>query len=169
MPNSLAAGALPNTGADAGPISAQGPQVDAKAMETPPTPPTGGAGGADQPSSPADVKDMIHKQAVVDAKLRQLLDEGGPIPRKEVITVATELVADRVMSAQSIAGYLSDLPEDPEAIREWVQRHANDAENHLQQMLVMLHGSEAPQGAAGGGPGMATGAPPGMPPGQMLQ
>lgn len=144
MPNNLTAGAVPAAGQDgalsgAGPITSQGPQVDASAMQTP-------SAGPPAPSSQGidikDVYDVIHKQSAVDAKLRKLLDKDGPITRKDVTQVAIELVADRTMSAQAIAGYLADMPEDPDALREWVEVHAKEAETQLQQLLTLIHGAE---------------------------
>lgn len=145
MANSLTDRALPGTGADAGAISAQGPEVDKPALETPPSAPSSPSGMGGPLPSPKDIKDAIHNQSFIDSRLRGLLEEGGPVARKDVIQVATEIVAERAMSAQAIAGYLADLPEDPQDVREWVQRHANSAEQSLQQLMIALHGSEAPQ------------------------
>lgn len=152
-----AAGALPGTGADAGPISGMGPKTDASAMETPPpgqqpdasgASPAGGTPGG-TPGMP-DIEEAINKQVQIDAKLRSVLAKEGQIKRKDVINVATKLVADRVISAQSMAQYLSDLPEDPDDIREWVQQHATAADNNLNQLLVILHRSNEPQDETGG-------------------
>jgi hypothetical protein len=166
--NALAAGAMPNTGADAGPIAGQGPKVDATAMQTPPAGPQPDAGGASPPPDAGggppgapDVDEAIRKTVAVDAKLRSVLSKDGPIKRKDVIKIATELVAARVISAQSMAQYLSDLPEDPQDIREWVQKHATQADNNLNQLLVMLHRSGEPQDDQGGEQ-----PPPQMPPQQ---
>ena len=163
--NALAAGALPGTGADAGPITSQGPQVDASAMKTPPaspTPPTGATGGPGggpgggampgQAPGPQDIEEALLKTVKVDTKLRGLLSKDGPIKRKDVIAVATEIVAERVMSAQAMAQYLSDMPEDPEQIKEWVQQHATTADNNLDQLLVMLHQSGEQDQQQGGAP-----------------
>src|SRR5882672_5725380 len=141
MPNNLMNGAMPAASADgalagAGELASQGPQVDATALQTPPAAPSG--------ISISEVYDAIHKQSVVDRKFRQMLDEGGPISRKKVIQAATEIVAERVMSAQAIAGVLADLPEDPDAIREWVQEHAQTIKTQLQQLLQLVHGVEDP-------------------------
>jgi len=159
--NALAAGALPGTGADAGPIASQGPEVNAAAMKTPPaspTPPTGAAGGPGggaapgQPAGPQEIEEALLKTVKVDTKLRGLLSKDGPIKRKDVIAVATEIVAERVMSAQAMAQYLSDMPEDPEQIKEWVQQHATTADNNLDQLLVMLHQSGEQDQQQGGAP-----------------
>lgn len=91
-----------------------------------------------------EAKDVIKKQATIDKRLRRLLEKGGPVARKDVVQVAVNLVAERVVSAQTMAGYLADLPEDPDAVREWVEKHAVEAENQLSQLLDMLHGIDAP-------------------------
>lgn len=141
MPNALADGAL----SGAGPLAGQGPQVDAPAMQSAPVTPQ-------KSTTPEEVIQTIHKQSIVDGKLRTLLDKGGPISRKQVTQIAIEIVAGRVMSAQTMAGILADLPEDPEAIREWVEVHAKEVEAHLEQLLTMLHGTvdpSTPMGAFG--------------------
>lgn len=130
--NALTDGAL----AGAGDIPTLGPETDKAALNTPPA--------DEQPQTTLpQVKDAIHKQAVIDQKLRAILDEGGPVPRKKVIQVATELVAERVLSAQAMAGFLIDLPEEPDAIREWVEAHAKEAETQLEQLMMLIHGLEA--------------------------
>lgn len=149
MPNSLTDRALPGTGADAGSLSSQGPEVDKPALETPPSPDMPPMPGGKQHSS-KDLSQSIDNTLMIDSKLRRLLAQDGPIKRKDIIDMATEIVAERGMSAQAMAGYLADLPEDPQDIREWVQRHANAADQSLNQLLIALHGSEMPKTAMGG-------------------
>lgn len=115
-------------------VNAQMPNA-AQQPEAPQEAPTG--------ATLEEARDAIRKQSVICQKLTSLLMEGGPVPKKKVVQVCTEIVAERVMSAQAIAGYLADLPDDPEAIREWVEKHAVEAENGLDQILEMVHGVEA--------------------------
>lgn len=110
----------------------------ASGMNAPPTQPTA-------PTQPQvhmdDVKEAVSKQAAIDRALRGLLAEGGPIKRKEVIDMSVNLVASRVLSAQAMAGYLKDLPEDPTKVKEWVENHAATVEKNLDQIIAMLSGA----------------------------
>jgi hypothetical protein len=56
--------------------------------------------------------------------------------------MAVKTVSERLMPAAMMASYLKDLPDDALGIREWVQRHAMQVENELDQMAGMMHGSE---------------------------
>lgn len=91
-----------------------------------------------------EVTDLIHKQAAIDGALREVLRTPGPIDRKKVLDAAAKLVAKRVISAQAAAGYLIDLPKDPNLVRNWCERHAADAEGHLSQMLDKIQGVDIP-------------------------
>lgn len=119
MPNSLAQAAMQGTALPSAAAPAQQKQVKL-----------------------ADAKDMIHKQAEVDRQLKAILKEGGPIKPKEVLEMATRLVANRTITAQQAAGYLSDLPDDPNKVREWCERHAREADQVLDQLIQMVEGVE---------------------------
>lgn len=127
------------------------------------------AGGAAQQAQKQvrlqDVKEMILKQSTVDRALKNILKHGGPIKPKEVLDMASQLVGSRTVSAQQAAGYLSDLPDDPNKVREWCERHAREAESVLDQLLEMVQGVEPPPGGA---PDQQQ-APPGLDPSQMMQ
>lgn len=91
-----------------------------------------------------EVKDTIRKQASVDRKLQGLLAQ-PKITRDDVVQMAVELIAEKVLSAQAVAGYLADLPDDdPEKVRAWVEGHAKAAEQGLDQLLQFVHGSMGP-------------------------
>jgi len=135
MPNNLVS---PSAMADGG---AQTPPPQQNALATPPTAPTPGAMATPQKSVHInEVKGVIGKQASIDRALRGLLKDGGPVPRKAVIDMAIELVAERTLSAQAMAGYLADLPEDPLEIRKWATTHAQTVEKGLDQLIGMVHG-----------------------------
>lgn len=99
-----------------------------------------------EPSAPSpqmftmdEVKEVIQQQSAVDRELRELLEKPGAITRKQVMDGAVRLVAKRILSAQAAAGYLIDLPTDPQLIRNWVERHAALADDHLTQLLAKVH------------------------------
>lgn len=172
MPNPLAnanVGALPNTGVDPGPMASQGPQAGMgpggmpPAAPTAPTPPTGAppAGGQAQ-TSPEAVREAIDKLSAVGAVFSGILDRPGPITRKEVIDAAVKLVARRIMSAQSMAQTLKDLPTDPQDVREWLQRIADGVTKSEIGLHQLMSGIRAPGHPAAEklGPGFV------MPPGE---
>lgn len=149
MPNSLAQGMMapPNMGAPPGMGPGGPPQ----------------AGGQPQKQvTLVEVKDMIHKQAEVARELESVLKSGGPIKPKAVLEIATKLVANRVISAQQAAGYLSDLPDDPNKVREWCERHEREANQTLDQLMQMIAGAEPmPGDPAAAGMAPDAGGPPG--------
>ena len=120
--------------------------ADEGAQGTPPATAPAPAAAAGAPAAPQkqihinEVKGIIAKQAEIDRALRGLLKEPGPVARKKVIDMAVGLVANQVMSAQAMAGYLADLPEDPQAIRQWAAGHAQTVEKGLDQLMGMVHG-----------------------------
>lgn len=91
-----------------------------------------------------EAKQVLQKQAAIDRALRGVLKEPGPVPRKKIVDMAVDLVAERVISAQAMAGYMADLPEDPVKIREWAAAHAMTVEKGLNQLIDMMHGATAP-------------------------
>lgn len=118
-----------------------------------------------------EVKDAIRKQAVIDHALHNLIKSGKPVPRKDVISACIDLVAKRALSAEEMAGYLTTLPQDPMQVRDWVAKHAANVEQHLEAMLGMVAGQEAPPPEAVlGGPagGDMSGAPAAMPGGPTI-
>lgn len=100
------------------------------------------AQGAPQPQGKQftmdEVKDLIHKQATIAAKLGALTADDGKATKKDVVQVATELIAERIMSAQEVAGLLKDLPTEPDKIAEWVNQHAANADAGLEQLVGFL-------------------------------
>lgn len=99
-----------------------------------------------------EVKQAIKKQALIDGKMRALLKDGKPVPRKEAISMAVGLVAGRALSAEEMAGYLTTLPQDPMQVREWLEKHAEKIEANLGQMMQMLEQSAMPPQTLMGGP-----------------
>lgn len=146
MPNNLVGMA---DGSAQGP-PANGPTADPapqNALAAPPTAPAAPTGAPAAPQKQIHVNDateVLNKQSTIDRGLRDLLKEPGPVPRKKVVDMAVDLVAKRVMTAQAMAGYLADLPEDPIKIREWAAAHAQTVETGLDQLIGMLHGVNAP-------------------------
>ena len=112
----------------------------------------------------SQVKEALLKQSAIDRGLRGLLKGDGPISRKAVIDMSIGLVADRVMSPQDMAGYLAELPTDPQKIVEWVQKHAANVEKNLDQMMQMVAASQTPPPAQPMPPPNA----PGMQPGEVM-
>lgn len=179
MANSLVASAM--QGADPaamdgmedapGDIASLGPEVDQTAMQTPaPEEEALDEAGDDMPTvSVEELQEYIQKQAYIDVQLRSLLDANEPISRKKVINVCVGIVARRVMSAQAMAGFLKDLPTEPQAIREWVEQHAKEGETQLEQMLEMLHGTVDPEEPMSAFGPASPGTPPQAPPSQPLQ
>jgi hypothetical protein len=113
------------------------PGTDASA----PTTPTLASSGID----PDKLKEAIHKSSILDAALSAILSKstGGKVSRSDVINAMVQIVAQGVMSPVSAAGFMADIPEDPSALREWVQRHADQTQMALGQMIYAQHGSEA--------------------------
>jgi len=129
-------------------------------MGPPPDPnaPTLASEGVD----PDQLKDVIHKVAVINAKLAQILEDspGPKIARSMVIKAVTEIVAEQCMSPTSAAQYLSDIPEDPGDIREWVQKHSDEAHMALAQAVYAMHGAAEPPPNQGAEAPPEEGAPP---------
>lgn len=125
--------------------------VDA-ALDPPPQQPqaavSGAQGAAAAPGSPTPaaqkqiqydkVREIVRKQSRIVDGLDDLLEPGGDIKKKEVTSFAARLVADRILSAQEMAGYLIDLPDDPARIRTWVERHAKNTNEQLDQVMSMV-------------------------------
>lgn len=100
------------------------------------------------------VRDTIMKQTRIDELLRGLLKSGQPISRKEVQDLAVTLVAERIMSPQQVAGYVTDLPDDPVQIRNWAMKHAAAAERGMDGLMSMIEG-QMPNGIPGAQPAPA--------------
>jgi hypothetical protein len=107
------------------------------------------------------VREAIHKLSAVSASFDALLNK-GTVTRKEVVDAAIKLVARRIMSAQSMAQTLKDLPQDPADVREWLQRIADGTVKSEQGLHQLLSGIRAPGHPAADqlGPGFV------MPPGE---
>lgn len=112
--------------------------------------------------------EIIRKQSAIDHELQKLIDQPGPITRQKVLDAAVRLVAARTVSPQMAAGYLIDLPQDPAMVRNWVERHAADAEDMLHKLLDKVQGVNIPdphalvadavgQGGPMGAPGVPNG------------
>jgi hypothetical protein len=116
---------------------------------TDPSTPTLASAGID----PEKIKDAIHKVTVVDAKLSKILDTstGGKVNRGDVVDAVIQIVAEGIMSPQTAAGFLADIPEDPSDIREWVQKHVTQAQTGLAQLVYAIHGSAGEQEQAQAG------------------
>ena len=133
--------------------------------QVPPTQPSaaGPAAPGDAPQKQVtyqQVKEVIHKQTRIDGLLRGLLADGGKnISRKQVMDMGVTLVAERVMSPQEVAGYLTDMPDDPVQLRNWVAKHAASAERGMDQLLSMIDGQMNPD-ALGAQPADALGTVP---------
>ena len=141
MPNALMDQSVPDPAIQApGPEQAPAPVgEDTGEPGTDPSAPTLASSGID----PAQVKEAIHKAGVLDAKMSDLIDRsvGGKVNRAAVIKTMVEIVSEGIMTPQGAASFMADLPEDPGDIREWVQKHATDAQTGLAQLIYAIHGS----------------------------
>jgi hypothetical protein len=52
--------------------------------------------------------------------------------------MAVDLVAQRIMTPQEVAGYLIKVPDDPEGLRKWVEANAKQADEQSEQLLDFL-------------------------------
>lgn len=148
MQNDLVGGA----GGAAPPDAAGGGPVDPSELQDPGGNLAAPAAAAQQPvqMQPAGkgipsidgFKEMHRKSALMDLALQKLLRQHGPISRRDIVDMAVKLVRDRLMSSAEMAKTLSDLPEEPFAIREWLQRHAMTVEQATNMMASIMHGSE---------------------------
>jgi len=152
MPNNLVGSAMGNGATQSAPAAVSpgaGNQLAAAAGAPPQQMPGAPASPATKQVQLSEAKDVLRKQGAIDRQLKGLLKEPGPVKRKQVIDVAVNLVAERIMSPQEMAGYLADLPEDGMQIRQWVVQHAKNVEQGLDQLIGMVHGVDAQQPAAG--------------------
>lgn len=135
MPNALVNGAAPSGN----------PVASAPAAGAPGAPPA----AAQKSVEYTEVRDMLGKQMRIAGQLKELLDDGN-VNKKEVMNMATDLVAERVVSAEVMAGFLVDLPDDPNEVRKWAEKHSADADRTVEGLLDMI------DGIAASGPGMET-------------
>jgi len=174
MSNALAAGSLPQPQAPEAPQAApeppaappapeaapEAPEAPEETPEAPPDadvpPPTLAEAGID----PELLQKAIHKMAVVTSRLTTVLEK-PTVTRSAIIQMMTEIVADDAMSPQTAATFLADIPEEPDDIREWAQRHSDKGHELLAQMAYAQHGSAQEEAAQAPEAAMP---PPGMMP-----
>lgn len=141
MPNNLMQAAI---GGSDGNAPTASPAVPGR---TPPgeqsAPPGAGGSGAQGQVTLDQVKDAIKKQALIDHSLRGLLKSGKPVEKKDAISMGVSLVAQRVLSAEEMAGYFATLPNEPMQVRDWLENHAANVEGNLDKMMAMIAGQEA--------------------------
>lgn len=148
MPNALlngmnAAASSPGTNMSPG----SGPPVPGAPPAAPGGPAGPGAGGPAAPQKTAtldQVKGAIRKQSEIAHRLGSLLESGKPVERKDAIDACVGLVADRIFTAEEMAGYLTDMPQDPMQVRDWLSKHEQNADQNLDKLIAMVHGQDAP-------------------------
>jgi hypothetical protein len=176
MSNALAAGSLPQPQ----PQAPEAPQAAPEPPAAPPAPeaaPEAPEAPEETPEAPPDadvppptlaeagidpelLQKAIHKMAVVTSRLTTVLEK-PTVTRSAIIQMMTEIVADDAMSPQTAATFLADIPEEPDDIREWAQRHSDKGHELLAQMAYAQHGSAQEEAAQAPEAAMP---PPGMMP-----
>jgi hypothetical protein len=104
------------------------------------------------PPSKATLMEVSHKQSLVTAYLRELLNKSD-LKTKDVLTVVGEIVADRVMTPFDAAKYLADLPggdASPLQLRQWVAQHYVNASKNMGivHSMIAAHGAMVRRQAA---------------------
>lgn len=113
----------------------------------PPGAPQAGPGMAGGPMpppmpSPDDLAKGLHDTAYLNAKLRQLAEAKKLPTRKQVMELSSDLLQKGVLSPQRIATELATLPEAPDQILKWVNAHVITTGRQIDQISMMLHGSD---------------------------
>lgn len=161
-PNMFAGAGPPPAGGGGGPMLAgppmagpQGPPQAPGNMISQPLP--GGPQGAPQapivPPSPEKLKEVLTKQSMMVASLKQLLGEPD-LKTKDILDSVGELVAEQAITPFMAAKSLSDLPPDGDSLklRQWVGQHYANATQSFQTVSSMLaaHGAMMRRQQAGG-------------------
>lgn len=111
----------------------------------------------------AKLVDAIHKNGYVNAELEELLSNPN-VGSKDVIKAVGKAVANNIMSVQEAAGYLGQMPADPEELQAWLE-HNYQANSRVQgQLMGELAARSTRQSMPAQAPGGAMQMPPGAEP-----
>ena len=126
------------------------PDAQAAAPDAAQAPPDQGDQGDQPPMTlqsanidPEKLQDAIYKMAEMTVRMSALA-ERPTVARSDVVSAMIKIVTDGVMNPVMASGFMTDLPESPDDVKEWVQRHADKGHQLLAQMAYAQHGSAAP-------------------------
>lgn len=118
----------PLLGTPMGPLNGVVPPnpLIANAMAQPIPPPmpangAGGAGGSSMPTSENLEKAMKANKGMSDL-LAQLLG-ANEVAAKDVLDILGTAVGNGYLTAQQAAGEITKMPQEPQAMRQWLQTH----------------------------------------------
>jgi len=102
-------------------------------------------------TSVAQFEDLQHRLGLLDMvkrSLGDLLDKGVALSSQDVTDAAGRLVAGG-LKPEAMASLLSQMPDKPEALQQWVQHYAELTEQREEQLESAMTAARHQMGVAG--------------------